>query len=310
MVSIDFSHTALRRLDFGLLIVFDLLSKLGSMSQVATEMGLTQSAVSHAVARLRLLLDDPLFVRNGAGVVPTARAIMLMPMVRDAIQAGSAVVLTGRSFVPATSSRRFSIAAPDTIIAALAPQIIAHFREAPGCQIKFVTMGRDKAAQAVAEGHVDMAISTFAQVPAETVAQTLSSETFAMACRCNHPALSAAPDLDTFCGLDHIVVSQDGTAFGIVDALLSEVGRTRRVVAVVPQLLLAFAAVAQSNAVVTASVQAARFAAALLDLSTHDLPIQIPAIDVALLRHRHAVDDPAIIWLTAAVIRTWRAVQL
>ena len=93
MDSIDNAH--IRRLDLTLLVVFEMLLKKRNMSAVAAEMGLTQSAVSHAVGRLRSVFDDPLFVRKGAGVEPTARARLLGPFffqaedgIRDAVQLG------------------------------------------------------------------------------------------------------------------------------------------------------------------------------------------------------------------------------
>lgn len=83
MESIDSAH--IRRLDLTLLVVFEMLLEKRNMSAVAAEMGLTQSAVSHAVGRLRSIFDDPLFVRKGAGVEPTARAQLLGPPLTEAL---------------------------------------------------------------------------------------------------------------------------------------------------------------------------------------------------------------------------------
>src|SRR5580692_1662885 len=104
MNAIDDIH--IRRLDLTLLIVFESLLKVRSMSAVAIEMGLTQSAVSHAVGRLRSVFDDSLFVRKGAGVEPTPRAMSLGPPLAEALAAIRAAALIGRRFDPANAARR------------------------------------------------------------------------------------------------------------------------------------------------------------------------------------------------------------
>jgi DNA-binding transcriptional LysR family regulator len=149
MMSIDDIH--IRRLDFTLLIVFERLMALGNMTAVASGMGLTQSAVSHAVARLRSVFDDPLFVRRGAGVEPTPRALLLRPALSSALAGIRDAIGIGSQFDPAQSRRRFCIAAPDTIVAAIAPAILGELgRNARACQVMFRSFSHTEAARAVA----------------------------------------------------------------------------------------------------------------------------------------------------------------
>src|SRR5882724_985154 len=148
MDSIDNAH--IRRLDMTLLMVFEMLLRKRNMSVVAAEIGLTQSAVSHAVGRLRSIFDDPLFVRKGAGVEPTARALLIGSPLAEALAEIRDMVQIGRRFDPATTARRFTVAAPDTVATALAPAILADLaREAPRCQIMFSTFSHDSAAAAI-----------------------------------------------------------------------------------------------------------------------------------------------------------------
>src|ERR1700733_7729061 len=102
MNAIDDIH--IRRLDLTLLIVFERLLKVRSMSAVAVEMGLTQSAISHAVGRLRSVFDDPLFLRKGARVAPTARALLLGPPLAEALAGIRDAAQIGRRFEPATAA--------------------------------------------------------------------------------------------------------------------------------------------------------------------------------------------------------------
>ena len=298
MNSIDDIH--IRRLDLALLIVFERLLKTHSMSAVAVEMGLTQSAVSHAVGRLRSVFDDPLFIRKGAGVAPTARAIVLGPPLAEALAGLRDAIQIGRRFDPASAARRFTVAAPDTIVATLAPTALAALaRTAPGCQVQFRAFSHDSAMTAVIAGDADLAIGVFPDPPRETIGAVLAVESFRVVARRDHPAIAGTLDLDAYCALDHILVSHERDARGTVDVVLAGLGRKRRVAAVMPQMLIAFAAVSRSEAIVTAPLSACRYAASLFPLRVHEPPMEIPGFALTMLRHRNGLADPAIAWLAA-----------
>jgi DNA-binding transcriptional LysR family regulator len=296
MKSIDDIH--IRCLDLTLLIVFEKLLKARSMSAVAIDMGLTQSAVSHAVGRLRAVFGDPLFVRQGAGVAPTARAIVLGEALGAALNGIREAAQIGKSFDPASASRRFSLAAPDTVAATLAqPMLAALARSAPRCQIAFRAFSHDAAMEAVAKGEADLAIGVFPNPPKETIGEPVAFETFAIAARRDHPRLRETLDIEAYCALDHLLVSRDRDPRGAVDVVLARLGRQRRIAAVMPQMLIAFAAVSQSEAIVTAPLSACRYAASLFALKLYEPPFEIPGFTLTLLRHQEGLTDPAISWL-------------
>lgn len=293
----------IRRLDLTLLILFERLLKQRNMSAVATEMGLTQSAVSHAVGRLRAVFDDPLFVRKGAGVEPTARALQLGPPLADALAGIRDAVRIGRAFNPGTAARRFTLAAPDTVIAQLAPAILgALAQDAPRCQIMFRSLSQDRAAAAVAAQEIDLAVGIFFDPPPETVGRVIAHERFRVVARRDHPRIGATLDLDTFCALDHMLLSQDWDRRGEVDRILAGLGRRRRIVAMMPQMLLAFAAASRADAIITAPLSAGLYAASLFPLTLHTPPIEVPGIDLTLLTHRDGQGDPAVGWLADLVV--------
>ncbi|MBM7044198.1 MULTISPECIES: LysR family transcriptional regulator [Rhizobium] len=300
MDTIDNIH--IRRLDLTLLIVFEMLLKKRNMSAVAVEMGLTQSAVSHAVGRLRSVFDDPLFIRKGAGVEPTARALLLGPPLAEALAGIRGAVQIGRHFDPGTAARRFTVAAPDTLVAALAEAALARLAQtAPRCQIMFRTFSHESAAAAVAAGDVDVALGVFADAPRETIGTVMAYETFRVASRRDHPHIKGTLDLDTYCSLDHILVSHDRDARGMIDAVLDGIDRRRRIAAIMPQMLVAFAAASRSDAIITAPLSACLYAASLFPVTLHDPPMAIPGFQLTLLRHRDGLADPAITWLAKLV---------
>jgi DNA-binding transcriptional LysR family regulator len=306
MVSINDVH--IRRLDLTLLVVFELLLKNRNMRVVAAEMGLTQSAISHAVGRLRSVSDDALFVRKGAGVEPTARALLIAPSLAEALAEIRGAVQIGRSFDPKTSTRRFTVAAPDTVVTALAPAVLANLADvAPRCQIMFSTFSHDKAEKAIAAGEADIAVGVFPDPPKETIGKAIASETFRVVSRRDHPRIAGVLDLNTYCVLDHLLVSHDHDARGTVDRVLNELKRQRRIAAVMPNFLLALAVASQSDAVFTAPSSACRYAASLFPLAVHEPPIALPSVDLTMLRHRQALSDPAVTWLAEIVTEAFRS---
>lgn len=290
----------IRRLDMSLLVVFDLLMRRGKMSAVGEELGLTQSAVSHAVQRLREIFGDPLFVRRGPGVEPTARARQLHGPVGEALNAVRAAVRLGRRFDPASASRAFSIAALDSIIAAVAPPLLKTMGEStPGCRIVFRTFGRADAEAAVLDGLVDLAVGVFPTPPVGTVIHPLGREEFRVVARRGHPRLAEGLDLDTYCALDHILVSPSGDPRGSLDLVLERIGRSRRILAVMPQFISALMAVGRSDAILTAPKRVCCRIAPLFDLEVYAAPVAIPGFEIAALGLSVTAGDPAILWLMA-----------
>jgi DNA-binding transcriptional LysR family regulator len=309
MDSTDNVH--IRRLDLTLLVVFEMLLKKRNMSAVAAEMGLTQSAVSHAVGRLRSVFGDPLFVRKGAGVEPTARARLLGPPLTEALDGIRDAVQIGRHFDPETATRQFTVAAPDIMVAQIAQVVLAELAQtAPRCQIMFRTFSHESAATSVADGDVDLAVGVFLDAPKKTVGKPVAHETFRVVSRRDHPRIAGTLDLDTYCRLDHLLVSHDRDARGMIDMILSGLDRRRRIAAVMPQMLLAFAAVSQSDAIITAPLSASLYAASLFPLTLHEPPMAIRGFELTLLRHRDGLADPAITWLARLVAAAFSVSRL
>src|ERR1700684_4345947 len=128
----DFDQTQIRKLDGGLLLIFRELMARGRASDVALHLGLSPSAVSHALGRLRDLFGEALFVRRSHGLEPTQRALELAPRIEQLIALIGGVVSAERGFDAAQSRRRFRIACPDGVESVIAEPLVAAFRrEAP-----------------------------------------------------------------------------------------------------------------------------------------------------------------------------------
>jgi DNA-binding transcriptional LysR family regulator len=218
----------LARVDLNLLVVFEAVLKERHVGLAAEKLNLSPSAVSHALRRMRRLLNDPLFLRNPRGVVPTARATELAEPVADILARVRNVVATAAPFDPATSTRRFMIAAPDAVSAVLLPDLLnAMRRSAPGIDLGLRqalpapgALGLEQSWQPllceIEAAAIDIALLPINTVPARFTAQKLYDEDFVVAMRAGHPLLDR-PTLDGFCAHQHLVVSLMGDPCGFVD---------------------------------------------------------------------------------------------
>lgn len=294
------NETKLRRLDLTLLLVLDGALRHRKLSLVAEQLGLSQPAVSHALARLRDIFDDPLFLRRPGGVEPTARALDLAPRIASLLALARAAVASPEPFEPARSERIFRLTGLDYEASRFGPPLLARLVAAgPGLRLSFRPHARDAALRALAEDEVDLAIGFFPRRPPEILSLPLYEESYLVAAAAAHPVLSRRRTLDlkTYCALDHVLVSLDGGLQGTVDAALARLGRRRRVVAAMPLFLPALAAVAEGPAIVTMPRRVVERYAAPFDLRAFTPPIQIRSFTLSAAWHRRHEGEPALRWL-------------
>ncbi len=304
MVSIaimrDVHVRALAGVDLNLLVVLDALLAEKHVTRAAARIGLSQSAASHALARLRDLLDDPLLVRGPqGGLVPTARAEALEPALRRALDGLRDVLRGAPSFDPATARRSFRIGAGDYTELVLLPELVARLaRDAPGVDLWIVPLPEDPAA-ALAAGELDLAIGvwTGSSWPAGFYQRALFDEDFRCVLRKGHPATRQKLTLVRYCELDHLLVAPRGTPGSRVDDILASLGRTRRVVVRVPHFLIAPHVIAASDLVVTIATGLARIYAEPLGLALLPTPFDMPGFTVSMAWHERAHADPGHKWL-------------
>jgi len=259
----------LGRADLNLLVLFEAVLEERHVGRAAGRLSLTPSAVSHGLARLRRLFNDPLFLRTPKGVVPTSRATELAAPIAEVLAKARSIISIAKPFDAATSQRRFTIGAPDGVSAVFLLPLLNQLRSAaPGIDISVRQLlpvhgetSPERAWQS-AFGELDartmdVSILPSDDIPARFLKQTLYEEDFVIAVRAGH-AFSKAPTLDRYCALQHLVVSLTGDAYGFVDHILSAQGRTRRIALTVPNFMFALAVIAETD---LASALPRRFAA-------------------------------------------------
>jgi DNA-binding transcriptional LysR family regulator len=216
------------RMDLNLLKVFDAVYEERNLVLAGKRLNLTQSAVSHALGRLRDLVGDELFMRTAKGMVPTGRSTAMAPVLRDSLRRIEAT-LGAERFAPAQSARRFVIAANDHLTAVLiAPLSRALQQAAPGVGLVIRPSTRLDLAEQIDLGRIDLAIGIFAQVPARMNSRTLMSQGEAILMRRGHPAARRKLSVRDMAKYPLLTVSVGGQEEGAVGGFILERGLARQ----------------------------------------------------------------------------------
>lgn len=293
----------LRELDLNLLPVLDALLRERHLTRAARGLGLSQSAASHALQRLRRALGDPLFVRSPTGLIPTERALALEAPLRVALSSLGESLAPPAAFDPATARRTFSLATTDYGAYVLLPALMERVaREAPGVDIWVRTVG-DSPSDQLARGEVDIALAPLGgETPAAIHARKLFDERFVGIARKGHPGLRrGAMDLDAWSAAAHVFIAPRGRPGGVIDSALAKVGRARRVALGVPQFLVAPHVVSRTDLVGVLGARLAESLAETLPLRLFAPPVALPTFSIHLIWHARAHRDPAQRWFREAV---------
>lgn len=294
----DLSNSELRRLDLTLLLVFLGLLRHRKASAVADELGLTQSAISQGLKRLREIFNDDLFLRRPHGMEPTATALALEPSVSRAVESLRGALGAARSFDPAIAEGTVRVAALDAEQAVLIPALASRLRKAaPHLRLSVLPLGRSDAVDALNDGRADLALGFLWNAPNHIKSKKLYNESFLVAGK--PKALPRAPriSLDDYCAADHVLISPGGDLRGVVDSTLESMGRSRNIVLGLPAFLPALAAVVASQALVTLPSRVATNFAKGFGLVTAKPPLEIRSFAVSAYWHRRDDAQPQLQWL-------------
>lgn len=291
------SSTKLRRLDFTLLLIFLGLMKHRKATAVASELGLTQSAISQALKRLRSIFDDALFIRRPHGLEPTAAAVLLEAPFSQAVEEMRSALESSQDFEPATAEGVLRLAALDAEQAALVPGLSARLsRQAPNLQLSVLPIPRDAIVESLMEGRIDIAMGYIRPVPDLIEAEILYREEF-LICGAADLLREGRIDLNAFCAAPHILVSPGGDRRGIVDDTLERIERSREVVLSLPAFLPALAAAKEMRALVTMPSRVARAFAPTFGLTVARPPIDVSGFPVSVFWHRRDSRNPMTLWV-------------
>jgi DNA-binding transcriptional LysR family regulator len=294
----------LRGVDTNLIIALQALLLHQNVTKAARDVGLSQSSMSHALARLRAHFADPLLVPAGRTLVLTERAKGLVEPVAEAMARLERVFARPEPFDPQHSRRTFRIAATDNVELYVLPQLAAALhRSAPGIDVRVCALPDDWVS-ALQRGEIDLKLGRKYALPDTLASQELSQEQFGCVVRRGHPA-PARPSLRTYAQLDHLVITPSSAEpVGPIDKLLAKHGLQRRIALTVPHFLVAPFVVASSELVLTAPVRLLEQFVKPLRLRWLELPVKPSGYRLSQVWAARASDDEAHRWLRAQVART------
>lgn len=296
----EIDEMKIRQLDGTLLLVLRELLRRRKSTEVARRLGLSQSAVSHALGRLRELFDEPLFIRRPHGLEPTPHALALGPRIEALLEAAGDVFGFSTVFVPDESTRIFRVGAPEFLTALLAGPLFGVFREhAPSARFGFIPLLGEAALTALRRGEIDLAVGRFARGADGLQLHPLFTDAYCLVARRGHRGVTDEMGRAALRGLDYVAVSVGGDFPSPIEGELEDAGVSRRIVATVPRFLNAFLVVAASDAVTIAPQSLARAHASALGLQVRALALSLRPIRV--VAATVARPDPGVTWLLERV---------
>lgn len=289
-------------IDLNLLVVLDALLAERHVSRAAVRLNKSQPAVSHALARLRDLFNDPLLVRHGGRLEPTIRALEIAPRLAEAMGRMRSL-LTPVGFDPATERHVFRVAMSDYGAAVLLPRLMATLRvEAPHVDLIVNQASREVMASQVTDGEIDLALGVFPTHGEGIRSSLLFRESFACLADASQLGGSPALDLAEYLARPHVLVSLRGDVSNEIDLALAATGNTRRICLAVPHWSVAPGLVRGTDLVLTV----ARRILPQADgdgLVVFEPPFVIPPFDFEQIWHRRREGDPGHRWLRALIAR-------
>lgn len=287
----------LRDIDLNLLVIFHQLLIDRKVSTAAESLGMTQPAVSNALKRLRLTLQDELFVRTYSGMEPTPYAQRLAKPITQAIDSIHNVLNQADGFDAQTSERSFTLAMTDIGEIHFIPQLMeALAKVAPRIRINTVRdtpqLGED-----LQNGMVDLAIGWLPHLQAGFFQRGLFHHHYVCMSRHNHPITQVPLTLERFCAYGHIRIAAANTGHGAIDTLMARAGIQRSIRLEVPHFLAIGHILQHSDLLATVPQRFAAHCAAPFGLSATPLPMNLPQIAINLFWHAKYHQDPANRWL-------------
>lgn len=289
----------LRRVDLNLLIVFETLMHERSVTRAAEKLFLGQPAISAALARLRGLFDDPLFVRTGRSMEPTARAQEIFGHLSPALDSISTALSRAADFDPATSKAVFRIGLSDDVEFGLLPPLLRRLRsEAPGITLVVRRANYLLMPQLLSSGEISVGVSYTDELPANAKRKTLRRSTWKIL---RADSIPGALTLDDYCARPHALVSYAGDLDGFVDQTLAEMDRKRQVVLAVPQFVGLAQLLAGTDIIATVPEYVALALTAAGGLRAEEPPFPTRLAELSMVWRGAQDQDPAERWLRSRI---------
>jgi DNA-binding transcriptional LysR family regulator len=293
------NHINLKTIDLNLLTVFQAIYSDGQIVRAAATLGLTQPAVSHALARLRLMFDDALFVRSRSGMDPTPRAHELSDQIDRILENVQQIVAADRNFDPSTTRGVVTVGMLDYGMNIFAPDIGKFLStEAPGVTINCQQINIGSAAEMLDRGNLDIAVAPFGALPKRFRRKVLLHEENCVVARRHHPKLKGGLTEELYASLGHVCISPALEIVDRVDEELQSAGIIRKFGMSVPHYSAALRVISKTDYIATVPRGPAELYLDTCRLDLFDVPTNLTPRVISAIRHQRHDNAPlvSLIW--------------
>lgn len=290
------------RYDLNLLPIFVALMEERSVTRAADRLGMTQAALSNALARLRTMLQDPLFIRERYGMRPTPKAELLAPALTSALAAMDTVVLGQQAFEPAKAEHMVTIAPNSYVEFVLVPALVARLSElAPGIRLRTLPFGTDLAETGVTSGDTAMVLGRINDAPDNLVVQHVADDGLACVVRADHPTVGSRLTKAQYERMKHVNVLPPGRLRAGLFQALGKQGVKRDVAVSVTHFAPIPEIVAATDYCATLPKQICKRLAFDTRLKVLPAPVDLGTFPMHMAWHVRYREDPAHGWLRRVV---------
>jgi len=294
----------LHRIDLNLFAVFDAIYTAGSLTKAADVLCITQPAVSNSLARLREMLNDPLFVRTGHSMTPTPVAQNIIVPAREALGLLRKSVQQSHIFEPETSTKAFNFASRDLLEVSIMPRLLTRLQHlAPNITITNYEVSRQKVVSSMASGNLDFFADATSYTDVHLKKHCIATDRFVVLARKNHPMLKNELTMESFLKLGHINVSNRIKGAGPIDVALDKIGEKRHVVMRGQHFLTVPSAISKTDLIACIPYHLAKH----YDLAMYELPFELPPLEYFLYWHVSADHDSAHQWMREQIAEVAKA---
>lgn len=302
----------LAQFDLNLLVLFDAMIRHGNVTAAGTELGLSQPATSYALAKMRRAFDDPLFVRIGASMQPTARALAMTDSVRDVLQRIRTDMLSPSTFDPAHAVREFRVAMSDVGESFFVPPLIRALR-GQGNHLRLSVYSPTPAAleQEFESGAIDLAVGLFPDLTgADLYQQALFTNHFVAIAKRNNPHVGDRLTMKRFLAAPHVDVSTPGRSHEVILRHMAQNKIVRNVPLRVSRFLSLLEIVSNSDLIAIVPAEVGESFRTARGISVYPLPFDSPTFRLRQHWHKRFHDDGSVRWLRELVHQLFKDTAL
>ncbi|RJF96726.1 LysR family transcriptional regulator [Noviherbaspirillum cavernae] len=292
----------IERIDLNLFVIFERIYAEGSLTRASEQLNLTQPALSHALARLRTVVNDPLFVRQGGRMVPTPAAHKLIRYVKPSLTAIKQGLGEIEDFDPTSSRKRIHIGWPHRFESVMLPRLMPVIEAgAPGVELSCSLLGRYELEEKLSTGAIDLALNVLRPTGPDIRSRLILRSDLAVVARKGHPGIRKTLSMNSYMAHKHVLVTGSSNGRGFEDFELAAHGLKRDISLRCTDYHSACLVVSKTNLLLTIMSPIAELAVQGSDIELHRFPLPDKTVDLYLYWHAMSDNDPAIQWMIGLI---------